>query len=213
MKRSLIIFGLVIAFSSVAYSQQKPIKKKGQVKVAQPTTNLSGGDDPIGKTQRSAKKPTNNISEFDSVFVKPNTKSTQRKTATGQTTSTKKQIGKRGTTNGIEMTPCDVQGKSGTIGDCDKVNEQNTQRSTKSNKSNAKTTGPNAPQNTNFQTTSEDLQSVKAAKTQNGVNDPGDWSSKTKRKTTPKSSNTTLRKRKVNGVYEEDEQKTPKKKP
>ncbi|HRH44814.1 MAG TPA: hypothetical protein PKY82_24460 [Pyrinomonadaceae bacterium] len=146
--------------------------------------------------------------------------STQKNAITTQKNSTKKITSKPGSANGIEMTPCDVQGKSGNIADCGKVNEENTQRSTKTNRSKTKTTGPvadtstkNTPKTTNFQTTSEDLQSVKGAKTQSGVNDPGDWSSKTNLKTTPKSSNTTSRKTKTNGAREGNELKKTKKKP
>lgn len=176
------------------------------------STNNTPQIDESTKTQ----KGTNPIANGTTDSTTSN--STQQNATTTQKNSTKKQTGKG--VNGIEMTPCDVQGKSGNIGDCGKVNEENTQRSTKTNNSNAKTTGSasvapkkNAKKTTNFQTTSEDLQSVKKAKTPNGVNDPGDWSSEAKTKTTPKSSNTTTRKTKTNGTREGIELKKPKKKP
>lgn len=187
MKRSLIlvtVIGLLFALSSVAFGQSTPAKKKVVAKVSKPTNAI--------KKTTTTQKPLKN------------------------------QTSGSGGVNGIEMTPCDVQGNNsgsnktanargknqnptangvtspaGTW-ECAKANDENTQRSTKT---------------TNFQTTSEDLQSVKKAKTQNGVNDPGDWSSEAKPKTIPKSSNTTSKKRKVNGIHEGNELKTPKKKP
>ncbi|MBX7174679.1 MAG: hypothetical protein K1X72_27130 [Pyrinomonadaceae bacterium] len=141
--------------SSSSNSTNPPIDEstktqKGTNPIANGTTNSTTSN----STQKTA-NPNTGFMDYTDDAVKATPKSTKK--------TTNKSVGP----NGIEMTPCDVQNKSGQIGDCAKVNEGNNQRSTKSTNLKVKTTAPNKQVDTNFQTTSEDLQSVKSAKTSN----------------------------------------------
>lgn len=237
--------------------------KNGQNPIANgnKTSSLSQGtfspDVAPKKTADAKSKTTNSSSKTDGLIIDTTEESVKKNTATKQTSNlggdddpektqrsskaAKNKSDPKQNTGFMDYTDDAVKAapkntsKTNSLGGED--DPEKTQRSSKTTKSKAKTTFPIKQTDTNFQTTSEDLQSVKSAKTSNTQRSTKNTNSKVKNakttnwemtdqeldvkakttlpkaKTKAKATNSnTSKKPKVNGVYEEDEQKAPTKK-